>query len=63
MELEAAAKFGALPHVWDAAPRWSRAEAEAAYIIEIVLGNWRNMPEDKRKTLLAKVPRTETKRA
>ena len=57
--MEAAERFGVLPHEWDRAPRWSRTEALAYHIIKRVIEHWGYLSEEERKTMLSRVPRIE----
>lgn len=58
-ELEAARSWGKMPHEWDRAPRWAKAEATAHYIIMRQLEHWANLSEEERKRMLSKAPRVE----
>ena len=46
-----------MPHVWDNAPRWSRAEATAHFIHIKQIEQWSALTDEERKTMLSRVPR------
>jgi hypothetical protein len=48
-----------MPHQWDRAPRWSRAEALAYHVVKRLIEHWGYLPEEERKRMLSRIPKVQ----